>query len=290
MDGKSSARDTVTFIGNATTLLRLGDFTLLTDPNFLHAGQRAYLGYGAWTRRLTEPARQLAELPRPDAVVLSHLHGDHFDRIARRELPRAVPIITTRQAQRRLRRWRFTEATGLDTWQSHDWFRGQQRLRITAVPGRHGPGPVDRLLPAVMGSMIDLEEGGVRRLRLYVTGDTLYRPALAQIPERFPDVDAMLIHLGGTRLLGLLLTMDGRQGAELTQLVRPRVTVPIHFDDYRVFTSPLSDFVDEVARRGVASAVRPITRGETVELPHAPAAGGIATVGELSAEPRTGGV
>ncbi len=37
----SSADDvTLTFGGNATTLLRLGPFTLLTDPNFLRRGQR----------------------------------------------------------------------------------------------------------------------------------------------------------------------------------------------------------------------------------------------------------
>ena len=44
--------DTLTFVGTATTVLRLGSFTLLTDPNFLHRGQRAYLGKGLWTKRL----------------------------------------------------------------------------------------------------------------------------------------------------------------------------------------------------------------------------------------------
>ena len=38
----------LTFVGNATTLLRLGAFTVLTDPNFLRRGQRAYLGKGLW--------------------------------------------------------------------------------------------------------------------------------------------------------------------------------------------------------------------------------------------------
>lgn len=50
--------DSLTFGGTATTLLRLGAFTVLTDPNFLHRGQRAYLGKGLWSRRLTEPAGQ----------------------------------------------------------------------------------------------------------------------------------------------------------------------------------------------------------------------------------------
>ena len=30
--------DSITFIGTATTLIRLGSFTVLTDPNFLHRG------------------------------------------------------------------------------------------------------------------------------------------------------------------------------------------------------------------------------------------------------------
>src|SRR3712207_9395020 len=94
---------TLTFGGNATTLLRLGPFTLLTDPNFLHRGQRAYLGKGLWTKRLTEPALQPTQLPSLDAIVLSHMHGDHWDDIATRHLDKATPVVTTQEAARRLR-------------------------------------------------------------------------------------------------------------------------------------------------------------------------------------------
>ena len=80
---------TLTFVGTATTLVELGSFTVLTDPNFLHRGQRAYLGKGLWSKRLTEPALQPQDLPDLDAVLLSHLHGDHFDRVARAQLSRA---------------------------------------------------------------------------------------------------------------------------------------------------------------------------------------------------------
>src|SRR5215212_7299091 len=103
-----SLMDGITFIGTATTIVRLGSFTVLTDPNFLHRGQRAYLGKGLWSRRLTEPAMQPADLPSLDAVVLSHLHGDHFDRIARRQLDLTVPVVTTEHAASRLRGYGFT--------------------------------------------------------------------------------------------------------------------------------------------------------------------------------------
>lgn len=68
----------VQFIGTATTLIRYGDLCILTEPNFLHQGERAYLGYGLTARRLTEPALGVAELPPLDGIVLSHLHGDHW--------------------------------------------------------------------------------------------------------------------------------------------------------------------------------------------------------------------
>jgi L-ascorbate metabolism protein UlaG (beta-lactamase superfamily) len=262
---ETSLTASVTYIGNATTVLRLGDFTLLTDPAFRPAGSRYHLGYGAWTRRLIDPACRVGDLPPLDAVLLSHLHSDHFDRVASRALPAELPIITTPQAQRRLRR-RFSAVHGVPTWEEHDVSHAGQRLRITAVPGRHGPGVADRLLPDVMGSVVELQQDGVCRLRVYVTGDTLFRPWLAEIPRRCGDIDAMLIHLGGTRLLGMLLTMDARQGTNLTEVIRPRLTLPIHHDDFRVFTSPVSDYFARARDRGL-TGVQPIGRGDTVALP-----------------------
>ncbi|EFL27480.1 conserved hypothetical protein [Streptomyces himastatinicus ATCC 53653] len=64
------------FVGNATLLIRYGTLTLLTDPNFRHRGQYVYLGKGLVSRRLTESALAVEDIPSDlDAVVLSHLHG-----------------------------------------------------------------------------------------------------------------------------------------------------------------------------------------------------------------------
>ena len=257
---------TLTFGGNATTLLRLGQFTLLTDPNFIGRGQRVYLGKGLWTRRLTDPAILPEDLPDLDAVLLSHLHGDHWDRIAYATIDRDTPVITTQAASRTLTSRGFRATADLRPWQVHEIGGDGETLRITSVPGVHGPGPLARILPPVMGSVLELVRGGEVTWRGYITGDTLHRPWLGEVLRRCGPLDVVVPHLGGTKALGITVTMDGRQGADLVELLRPSVTVPVHFDDYDRFASPLGDFVREVADRRMPGEVRVAQRGETISL------------------------
>jgi L-ascorbate metabolism protein UlaG (beta-lactamase superfamily) len=263
----------ITFIGNATMLISAGELTLLTDPNFLHRGQHAYLGYGLVSKRRHDPALQIDELPLLDAIVLSHMHGDHWDRVAQKGLDRGIPVVTTPHAAKRLRRRGFAHALGLSTWQTHAISKGDITLTMTSLPGRHAPVPANRLLPPVMGTMLEFgsADGSVRRL--YISGDTLLVEELKEIPSRFDPIDAGALHLGGTRLpagarlpFGLTVTMDGRQGAELVDMLRlPRV-IPVHFDDYTVFASPLADFTDEMKRRGLAERIVEVDRGDCVTV------------------------
>jgi L-ascorbate metabolism protein UlaG (beta-lactamase superfamily) len=256
---------TLTFVGNATTVLRLGVFTVLTDPNFLRKGQRAYLGKGLWSRRLQDPAMGVNELPALDAVVLSHLHGDHFDRVARRGLTRDVPLLTTPAAARRLTRWGFP-AVPLRTWQRRTLERDGERLEIESLPGVHGYGVMGRLLPPVMGSLLEHRAADGTTTSVYLSGDTLPGPHLDEISARHPDVDAAVVHLGGTRVLAHTVTMDGPMFAEFLQRVRPRRVVPVHYDDYGVMQSGLDDAVAAARSVGFAERLEVVPRGGTVRL------------------------
>ena len=133
-----------------------------------------------------------------------------------------------------------------------------------------GPGLAATLIPPVMGSMLEFQDGDARAFTMYVTGDTLMHDGIVDIARRYPDIDLALVHLGGTRVAGLLLTMDAAQGVELLRTVRPKVAIPIHYDDYTVFRSPLSDFLEAVRGAGLRdTTVRPLERGQLYrfELP-----------------------
>ncbi len=267
----NDAQGSLLFIGNATVLLRYAGFTVLTDPNFIHKGESVPLGYGMSTERLTDPALEIDDLPPLDAVVLSHFHGDHFDQVAEERLDRSLPIVTTPEAARILEEKGFERPLGLDTWDGHEMSRGDARLRVTALPGRHAPAGLSVALPDVMGSCLEFSrDAGGPELRVYITGDTIMYEGLAEIPARLPQIDLALLHLGGTRVMGLTVTMDAEQGLELLRTVRPGLAVPIHYNDYEAFKSPIEDFQDLVRDAGLESQVRYLAHGESLTLGSAP--------------------
>ena len=115
--------------------------------------------------------------------------------------------------------------------------------------------------------MLELENvSGRTVVRLYITGDTLVCDELKEISRRYPDIDLGLYHLGGTTIVGILLTMDAEQGVEAVRIVNPKKVIPIHYNDYEVFKSPLEDFRAAAEEAGLAERMIRLSRGETYDF------------------------
>ncbi|KAJ9143467.1 Metallo-hydrolase/oxidoreductase [Pleurostoma richardsiae] len=309
--GDSGEEDAgIFFIGTATTVLEWRGFRVLTDPNFLHAGDHVHLGPGVTAQRRTDPAVDLDQMPPMDCILLSHYHEDHFDRLVEDSLNRSFPIITTPHAKGCLtssaKAEPFKAIYDLDFFQSLVLHQnggpgeagdqtGSSRhpaIKVTGMPGKHvPPGPLSvtndilQAVPPTNGWLLELgwttdpsSTGGgdagqspalQTGYRIYISGDTLFVDELKEIPKRLKDdrIDLMLVHLGGTTIPGpslplLMVTMDAKQGLQMVQLMDPDVTIPIHFDDYDVFMSPLDDFKKEVEQAGLQQRVVYLDRGE----------------------------
>ncbi|EMT63950.1 hypothetical protein NW756_004246 [Fusarium oxysporum] len=281
----------VYFIGTATTIIEWEGFRLLTDPNFLHAGDHVHLGPGVTAQRQTNPAVDLHELPSLDAILLSHYHEDHFDRLVEDSLNRDFLIVTTPHAHKCLtsKNEPFRNVKPLDFFdhlelKNEDSKAGEPLpvIKVTGMPGKHvPPGPlaaVNDLLGAVPptnGWMLELgyhkvENGKLQTgYRIYISGDTLLVDELKEIPKwlREERIDLMLIHLGGTTIPGpsaplIMVTLDAKQGVELMKMMDPEVTIPIHYDDYDVFLSPRKDFETAVKEAGMENRVVILDRGD----------------------------
>lgn len=266
-----STKGSIFFIGNATVLIRWAGFTFLTDPTFIHMHEKVHLGPGLYSERLTNPAMKISDLPPLDFILLSHFHGDHFDQAAIRGLNKSLPIVTNEHAIEELSARGFTKFEKLEKWESVSFVKGNTRLNITATPGRRGPLPVSMFMPQVMGSILDfynaVDNGNSHPppplFRIYITGDTMVFDDIKDIPKRYPEVDVALFHLGGTTVLGIVVTMDAKEGLEMFRIINPKKVIPIHYNDYDVFKSPLEEFQAEVRNAGLEDKVHYIRHGET---------------------------
>ncbi len=271
MSDDAGAPTSATFVGNATLVLRVGGLTILTDPSFLHAGEHVHVGYGVFAKRLLDPALQFAQLPPLDAILLSHLHADHWDRAAERAIDRRTSILTTPQAASVLKKRGFERTVPLKTWTTKRLagLNGAS-VDITAVPARHGPPLLSRLLPETHGHLLDTTLPDGRTLRVYISGDTLVFKGIHAIAKRYPRIDVAFVHLGGTRIphrkFGILVTLDANGGIDMLRILAPRMLVPIHNDDWSLFSSSLRDFLNAIDADGSRDRIRVISHGETLDL------------------------
>lgn len=192
-----AGQPTVTWLGHACFLLRLGGKTVLLDP-FL--SQVAGPGQQIGPRRFVEPALSVDELPPIDLLAVSHNHYDHLDAptiealAARQSIPVAVP----------LRLGRFFRRRGYREVYEIDWGESVRLdgLSITALPAVHFSrrNLIDR--NKTLWASFALA-GGDRKV--WFSGDTAYGPVFAAMGDRFGPFDLAIVGIGAYEPRELML-------------------------------------------------------------------------------------
>jgi L-ascorbate metabolism protein UlaG (beta-lactamase superfamily) len=192
---------TIRWLGGATMELRLGAFRLLTDPTLAEEPVAFYMDGHPSTGADHAPIHRYAPVPAIemdglDALLLSHVHSDHFDAAARARVPRDLWGLAPAEHVLRLEQWGFEVVEGTVWGEEHHLERAGEILRLRVLPAHHSHDPATSAeLGAVNGYLIEHET--VRRtLRLVWTGDTVWFDDLAAAALQRGPVDVLIPHVG----------------------------------------------------------------------------------------------
>ncbi|WP_028813022.1 MBL fold metallo-hydrolase [Streptomyces flavidovirens] len=249
----------ITWWGHATCTVADSGTRVLTDPLF--------------ARRLAHLRRRRGALPPPeaavaDAVLVSHLHGDHLHLPSLDRLAPGTALIVPRGAARAVPALRRVAGQG---------------LRITEVePGDEVrvKGVVVRAVPALHdGRRLPFGPHHAPALGYVVTGEA--RTYFAGDTGLFDDmagavgpVDVALLPVGGWGPFLGHGHLDARRAAQALARISPRAAVPVHYGTYwpigmdavrpHEFHSPGDEFVRQAARLAPDVAVHRLRHGESV--------------------------
>lgn len=259
----------VTYIGHATLLLELDGVRILTDPNFEPK-------LGRLLPRVSAPGIALADLPKLDALLLTHAHADHLSFDSLERLPREIPLIAPPAVAKWLRRLGFESALPLAPGESMRLDRVTLHAAAATHKGsRYG---FDRWRSAANMYLLD------GSTTTFFAGDTALVDDTHHLVERTlwgsgRDLDIALLPIGyapwwkpGFRK-GHLTHEDA---LELFERLRASFFVPYHWGTFRHVTSTAHDAINRLRSRlashHLSHAVRILEPGETLDL----AAGGMA--------------
>lgn len=204
LDSAASTENVVAFqqIRNATIKLDYAGTTFLVDP--MLAAKGAYPGFEG--TRNSEQRYPLVDLPVPvsnvleaDAIILTHLHDDHWDIAARNLVPRDMPIFTQNaEDAATVRKDGFTDVRVLT--QAGSTFNG---TTLYKTGGQHGSDAMYAIpsLAQMLGKTMGIvfQQPGYKTV--YVVGDTIWRDEVESALSQYqPDV--IVLNTGYAQLEG----------------------------------------------------------------------------------------
>src|SRR4051812_6797311 len=237
-----------TWLGHSTVLLELDGFRVLTDPVW---GPRASPTRFAGPKRFQPVPVPMSELPKLDAVLISHDHYDHLDFATMRLLRRVnVPIVTSLGVGAHLEAMGIApeRITELDWWETHR-VPGTD-LTLTATPAQHFSG---RGLKDGNKTLWSSWVIAGKRHKVFFSGDTGLTPEYTQTGERLGPFDLVMLEIGAFHPAWGNIHLGPANALAAHRLLGSGPLLPIHWGTFNLALHAWDDPVETLLSLAPAS-------------------------------------
>jgi L-ascorbate metabolism protein UlaG (beta-lactamase superfamily) len=195
---------------------------LLIDPMLSDAGVNPPIIHSTNERRnpLVPLPVSIGDLISPDAVLVTHLHRDHWDDAAKTALDISTPVFCQPGEDSAFASFGFGAVTAVEK------ICTLRDMTIIRTTGQHGTGEIGEKMGPVSGFV--LKANG--EPTVYIAGDTIWCDEVKEILGTYqPDVT--VVNAGGARFaVGDPITMDADDVVSLCRYAAYTKVVAVHMD------------------------------------------------------------
>lgn len=245
-------------IRNATLVINYARKKFLVDPFLAKKG--AYPPFPNSARQ--DQNNPLNSLPVPlneiidniDAVIVTHLHLDHWDDAAKEALPKAIKLFV--QNEEDAKEVRSSGFQNVEVLQEDTIFEGIQLIK---TKGEHGRGEILNLTGVVSGVVFKHQD----EKTLYVAGDTVWYDGVQKaINVHKPEV--IVVNAGANQFLeGGSIVMDKEDVYEVHQVAPDATIISVHMESANHWGLSKEDLKSFAAEKGFSSQVFVPADGES---------------------------
>ena len=240
----------VTWMGHSTMLVELDGMRILTDPIW---SDRASPSTLVGPMRFHPPPLALEDLPRVDAVVLSHDHYDHLDMNTIRALAtRSVTFYMPLGVGAHLEHWgvKPEHVVELEWWQEATL--GNSGVKLIATPSHHFSGrSLSERNPTLWTSWSLIGPNH----RVFFSGDTGMTPDFTEIGRRLGPFDLTMFEVGAYHPSWGDIHLGPHHALEAHGMVNGRRMMPVHWGTFNLamhaWNEPAETLMREARERQV---------------------------------------
>ena len=252
------------WLGHSTLLMNTAGLIVMTDPVFNRASPVPIFGKPF----AYENPTNIDDLPKVNAVIISHDHYDHLDSTAIKDLSKIVDrFFVPLGVKAHLERWGVDadKISELDWHDSEDY----KNVKFTLTPAQHFSGRAPgKLNSTLWGSWIVSSD----EVKVYFSGDGGYSETFKELGERYGPFDIAFVENGAYNADWSDVHMFPNETVQASLDLKANVLFPIHWSKFDLSIHPWDEPIiyttKEAGRRNVNITTPMI--GEVFDLTNLP--------------------